>query len=291
MERKQIAPGSDGLTLSGKSPSADYAYLRRVVLLRSHNVLDPSRDFLLEAKLARLAQSRGLVCLHDLVEQMRQVHDPHVEAAIADAMMVNETSFFRDARPFDLLQAELLPKLIAARRKSQSLRVWSAACSTGQEAYSLAILIRENFHLPGNWKVRVEGTDLAKGALERAKAASYERIEINRGLPPRMLARYFEHEGERWTAKPEIRSMCSFRRVDLGSIPLPFTQRFDVILLRNVMLYFAPQLRKAVAAEMHRLLAPDGVLVMGATEQPPDMSMWRAEIRRGACVFRPKERV
>lgn len=290
MERKQNAPGSDGLTLTGKCSSADYAYLRRMVLVRSHNVLDPARDSLFETKLARLARHRGLSSLHDLVEQMRHTADPHLEAAVADAMTVNETSFFRDGRPFELLRTELLHELIAARRKSQSLRLWSAACSTGQEAYSLAILIREHFRLPGSWRVRVEGTDLAKNPVERAQAANYERIEVNRGLPARLLVKYFERDGERWTVAPAIRAMCHFRQLDLGSVPLPFTQRFDLILLRNVMLYFAPQMRKTVAAEMHRLLAPDGVLLMGATEQPPDMGLWTAEIRGGACVFRPKQR-
>ena len=159
-------------------------------------------------------------------------------------MTVNETSFFRDSRPFELLRTELLPKLIAARRKTRTLRLWSAACSTGQETYSLAMLIRENFHLLSGWKIHVEGSDISKSMVERARAGIYERIEVNRGLPARYLARYFERVGERWEVKPEIRAMCRFRQMNLCDIPMPFSQRFDVILMRNVMLYLGP----AVAA-------------------------------------------
>ncbi|HTX76997.1 MAG TPA: protein-glutamate O-methyltransferase CheR [Terracidiphilus sp.] len=275
------------MTLAGKACSADYGYLRRVVLARSQNVLDPSRDFLFEAKLAPLVRNRGLDDLHELVEYMRHARDMHLESAVADAMTVNETSFFRDSRPFELLRRELLPELVAARGGTQSLRIWSAACSTGQEPYSLAILIREHFRMLAGWKVRIEGTDLCREVLERAKEASYERIEVNRGLPARYLAQYFHHAGERWVVKPETRALCSFRQMNLADTPLPFSHRFDVILMRNVMLYFGPQVRRTVMAEVHRLLAPDGVLVMGATEQPPEKSFWKASIAGGACYFRP----
>lgn len=273
--------------MAPKVSNADYGYLRRLVLARSHNLLDPSRDFLFDAKLARLVRNCGLDDLHELVERMRHEHDPQLESAVADAMTVNETSFFRDSRPFELLRTGLLPELIAARRGTHALRLWSAACSTGQEAYSLAILIREHFHMLAGWRIHIEGTDLCREVLERAKAASYERIEVNRGLPARCLAKYFDRTGERWVVKPEIREVCSFRQMNLADTPLPFSERFDVILMRNVMLYCGPDTRRAVMAEVHRLLAPDGVLIMGATEQPPEKSGWKPAIAGGACYFRP----
>ncbi|MFZ0393825.1 MAG: protein-glutamate O-methyltransferase CheR [Terracidiphilus sp.] len=274
--------------MANHGSSADYAYLRRVVLGRSQNVLDPSRDSLFETKLAPLMRNCGLRDVRELVEHMRRTPDEQLESAVATAMTVNETSFFRDSRPFELMRTELLPKLIAARRKTRTLRLWSAACSTGQETYSLAMLIRENFHLLSGWKIHVEGSDISKSVLERARAGIYERIEVNRGLAARYLARYFERVGERWEVKPEIRAMCRFRQMNLCDIPMPFSQRFDVILMRNVMLYLGPASRRAVMAEAHRLLASDGVLIMGATEQPADKEMWRAEIVAGACFFRPK---
>lgn len=278
------------MTMANHGSSADYAYLRRVVLGQSRNVLDPARDFVFEAKLTTLAQKRGLRDVCELVELMRRTRDTQLEEAVAEAMTVNETSFFRDRRPFELLRTELLPELIAARRKTRTLRLWSAACSAGQETYSVAMLIRENFPLLAGWKIHVEGSDLSKNMVERAAAGVYERIEVNRGLPARYLAQYFERAGESWVVKPEIRTMCRFRQMNLCDVPLPFSQRFDLILMRNVMLYFGPQVRRAVMAEAHRLLAPDGVLIMGATEQPADKEMWRAEIVAGACVFRPVKR-
>jgi len=278
------------LTLASHGSSADYGFLRQVVLGRSQNVLDPSRDFMFETKLTRLVRNHGLSDLRELVEHMKRTPDARLESAVADAMTVNETSFFRDSRPFELLRAELLPRMIAARARNRSLHLWSAACSTGQEAYSMAMLIRENFPLLAGWKIHVEGSDISKSVAERAKAGVYERIEVNRGLPAKYLARYFDRAGERWEVKPEIRAMCRFRQMNLCDIPLPFSHRFDLILMRNVMLYFGPAVRRAVMAEVHRFLAPDGMLIMGASEQPPEMGMWKAEIIKGACFFRPVHR-
>jgi len=243
-----------------------------------------------ETKLTRLVRNHGLSDLRELVEHMKRTPDARLESAVADAMTVNETSFFRDSRPFELLRAELLPRMIAARARNRSLHLWSAACSTGQEAYSMAMLIRENFPLLAGWKIHVEGSDISKSVAERAKAGVYERIEVNRGLPAKYLARYFDRAGERWEVKPEIRAMCRFRQMNLCDIPLPFSHRFDLILMRNVMLYFGPAVRRAVMAEVHRFLAPDGMLIMGASEQPPEMGMWKAEIIKGACFFRPVHR-
>lgn len=285
MERGRAFDGSTGLNLTGSGHKDDYAYLRQLVLEHSHNVLDPSRDYLLDAKLARLIRKHGWNDLRELVKTLRRTRDKQLETAVADAMTVNETSFFRDNRPFEIIRTRLLPELIHARQKTRELRLWSAACSTGQEPYSLAMLIRENFHL-GGWKIRVEGTDYCKEMIEQAKAATYERIEVNRGLPALYLAKYFERSGERWIVKPEIRSMCEFRQLNLGKLPLPLDERYDVILLRNVMLYFGQNLRRRLIAEVQRLLAPDGMLLLGATEQPPELEMWRPEIVKGACFFR-----
>lgn len=263
--------------------------MRRLVLDRSQNVLDPSRDSLFETKLAGLARKRGSHDVRGLVEHMRRTHDTQLEAAVAEAMTVNETSFFRDHRVFELLRTELLPKLLVARHKTRTLRFWSAACSTGQEAYSVAMLIRDLPHTSG-WKIHVEGSDIAKNVVERAVAGVYECIEVSRGLPPHHLTRFFEHVGEHWAVRPEVRAMCRFRQLNLSETPLPFSHRFDVILMRNVLLYFGPLVRRAVMAEARRLLAPDGLLIMGATEQPPEMEMWKPEIVRGACFFRPVAR-
>jgi chemotaxis protein methyltransferase CheR len=274
------------------SSSADYGYLRQLVFGLSQNVLDPSRDYLFETRLTKLLRNQGMSHLDELVQHLKVRKNPVLERSIAEAMTINETSFFRDGRPFELLRTELLPKLIESRRAARSLRFWSAASSTGQEAYSLAMLILEHFPLLSGWKIRIEGTDICAEVVERAQAGCYHRIEINRGLPARFVVRYFEHIGEDWSVKPEIRKMCNFRQANLCMAPLPFNRSddsFDVIFLRNVMLYFSQDTRKTLLAGIHRLLAPDGILFLGSSEQPADPSIWTPVLAGGTCHFRPRQ--
>jgi chemotaxis protein methyltransferase CheR len=207
-------------------------------------------------------------------------------------MTINETSFFRDARPFELLRTELLPKLIEARRHTRTLRLWSAACSTGQEAYSLAMLMLEHFPMLVGWDIRIEGTDISSEVVERAQNGRYHRIEINRGLPARFVVRYFDHVNEDWVVKAEVKKHCNFRQANLCAQQLPFNRmsdKFDVIFLRNVMLYFSQDTRKTLLAGIHRLLPADGVLFLGSSEQPAEPSLWQPILAGGTCYFRPRQ--
>jgi chemotaxis protein methyltransferase CheR len=279
-------------TTTQQATAADYGYLRQLVFGLSQNVLDPSRDYLFETRLTKLLRNQGMSRVEELVHHLRTRKDPALERAIAEAMTINETSFFRDARPFELLRTELLPKLIEGRRMQRGLRFWSAACSSGQEGYSLAMLMLEHFPMLVNWNIRIEGTDLSSEVVERARAGRYPRIEINRGLPARFIVRYFDHVGEHWEIKPEVRKLCNFRQANLCAPQLPFnrsTDRFDVIFLRNVMLYFSQETRKTLLAGIHRLLAPDGILFLGSSEQPADPSIWTASLAGGTCYFRPRQ--
>ena len=274
------------------SSSVDYGYLRQLVFGLSQNVLDPSRDYLFETRLTKVLRNQGMTGLDELVHHLKVRKNPMLERSIAEAMTINETSFFRDGRPFELLRSDLLPKLIDSRRNGRNLRIWSAACSTGQEAFSLGMLIHEHFPLLTGWSIRIEGTDISLEVVERAQAGCYHRIEINRGLPARFVVRYFDHVGEDWTVKPEIRKMCNFRQANLCASPLPFNRsddRFDVIFLRNVMLYFSQETRKTLLAGIHRLLAPDGILFLGSSEQPADSSIWTAVLAGGTCHFKPRK--
>jgi chemotaxis protein methyltransferase CheR len=273
------------------SSNVDYCYLRQLVFGLSQNVLDPSRDYLFESRLSRLLHKNGMTRLEELVQQLKASRNPALERSVAEAMTINETSFFRDGRPFELLRVDLLPELIESRRSVRELRFWSAACSTGQEAYSLAMLLNEHFPLLAGWKVRIEGTDICSEVVERARAGCYRRIEMNRGLPARFMIRYFDHMGEDWVVKPEIRNMCNFRQANLCSSPPPFNRaddRFDIIFLRNVMLYFSQETRKTLLAVIHRLLAPNGILFLGSSEQPTDLSNWSSVVAGGTCHFRPR---
>ncbi len=269
--------------------SADYGYLRELVFSLSQNVLDPSRDYLFETRLSRLLRNQGMSRIDELVRSLRTARNPALENAVAEAMTINETSFFRDVRPFELLRAELLPKLIQERRLTHCLRFWSAACATGQEAYSLAMLLLEHFPQLAGWNLRIEGTDLSSDVVERARAGRYHRIEINRGLPARFVVRYFDRTGEDWTVKPEVRKLCNLRQANLCNSSLPFQHtldRFDVILLRNVMLYFAQGTRRALLGRIHRLLARDGILFLGASEQPADLTLWTPVLAGGTCYYK-----
>jgi chemotaxis protein methyltransferase CheR len=270
--------------------ATDFVYLRALVFDLSHNVLEPTRDYLFETRLTKLLRNQGMTRLDELVRHLRTRRDPVLERAIAEAMTINETSFFRDCRPFDLLRAELLPKLIEERRLTRRLRFWSAACSTGQEAYSLAMLILEHFPQLAAWNIRIEGTDICAEVVERAQAGSFHRIEINRGLPIRHVVRYFDRNGEDWTVKPEVRALCNFRQANLCGPSLPFGRtddRFDVIFLRNVMLYFSQETRRTLLAGIHRLFPPDGILFLGSSEQPADPSLWTPVLAGGTCYFKP----
>jgi chemotaxis protein methyltransferase CheR len=273
------------------SQSVDYAYLRQLVFGLSQNVLDPGRDYLFETRLTKVLRNEGMTHLEELVRHLKLKRNPVLERSVAEAMTINETSFFRDSRPFELLRTELLPRLIESRRSGRGLRFWSAACSTGQEAYSLGMLMLEHFPLLAGWNLRIEGTDICAEVVGKAQAGRYHRIEMNRGLPARSIVRYFDHLGEDWTIKPEVKKMCNFRQANLCGPQLPFNRaedRFDVIFLRNVMLYFSHETRKTLLAGIHRVLAPDGILFLGSSEQPADPSIWTAVLAGGTCYFRPK---
>jgi chemotaxis protein methyltransferase CheR len=273
------------------TPGVDYGYLRRLVHGHSQNVLDSSRDYLFDSRLTRLLRDQGMSRLEELVDHLRRRKDPVLERAIAEAMTINETSFFRDNRPFELLRTSLLPQLIDSRRTLRTLRFWSAACSTGQEALSLAILLREHFPQLANWRIAIEGTDICAEAVERARKARYHRIEVNRGLPARFLVKYFDQEDDEWVAKEQVRALCNFRQASLSTPRLPFSRlddRFDIIFLRNVMLYFSQETRNTLLKEIRRVTAGDGYLLLGSTEQPSDPSLWNPVLAGGTCYYIPK---
>jgi chemotaxis protein methyltransferase CheR len=267
---------------------ADYTYLRALVFEHSQNVLESSHDHLFQSRLLDLLHRHGMSRLDELVRLLRLTKSPEMERAVAEAMTINETSFFRDIRSFDLLRNEVIPKLVDARRATRRLRLWSAASSSGQEAYSLAILFREHFPHLSAWGLRIEGTDICAEVVQRARQGRYHRIEMNRGLPARMLVRYFNHVGEEWVIKPEVAELCNFRQANLCA-PLPFQERFDIIFLRNVMLYLSLETRRTLLTAVHRLLAPDGYLFLGSAEQPPERSLWTAVLSGGTCHYRPRQ--
>src|SRR5216684_1590683 len=216
---------------------SDYAYLWGLVLEQSANRIDPSRNALFDTRLTPIARLSGASNLKDFVSMLKVGRPAHLHRAVAEAMTVNETSFFRDITMFEMLRQVVLPQLIEQRMEERRLRIWSAASSTGQEAYSLAMSLAEYFPDLAQWDVKIIGTDISRHVVDYARRGRYRRLEVNRGLPARMLLKYMEREGEEWAVCARVRSMCDFQYANL-STPLPKLPVFDLVLLRNVLLYF-----------------------------------------------------
>jgi chemotaxis protein methyltransferase CheR len=266
---------------------SDYDYLRELVHARSANRIDPARNALFNAKLKPIAQNAGASNLEEFVNILRVDQSPHLHRAVAEAMTINETSFFRDRKMFDALRESILPRLIEANSEKRRLRIWSAACSTGQEAYSVAMLICEEFPALANWDVKIVGTDISRQMVECARRGRFRRMEVNRGLAARMLVKYFERDGEEWEIARRLRSMCQFQCVNLCG-PLPVLPVFDLVLLRNVLLYFIPADRNRVLCSAHQHLARGGYLVLGASEQAEDSTtLFQTEFFGESYYYRP----
>ena len=266
---------------------SDYAYLRQLVLAESANLIDPSRNALFETRLTPIARMAGASTLEDFVSLLRVDRTPQLHRAVAEAMTINETSFFRDGKPFDVLRDTILPKLVENNAAERSLRIWSAASSTGQEAYSIAMLICEHFAELANWDVKIVGTDISRQVIEYAQRGRYRRMEVNRGLPARMLVKYLVRDGDEWEVTPNLRAMCSFQYANLCA-PLPKLPVFDLVMLRNVLLYFPHQDRSCVFSDVYRQMMPGGYLMLGAAEQAEDLTnLFTAEFAKDCYFYRP----
>jgi chemotaxis protein methyltransferase CheR len=266
---------------------SDYAYLRELVMDQSANLIDPSRNALFDTRLTPIARLAGASNLHDFVGLLRSGRPAHLHRVVAEAMTVNETSFFRDVQPFEMLRQVVLPNLIKERGRGKRLRIWSAASSTGQEAYSLAMLIAEHFPMLATWDVKVIGTDISRQVVDYAQRGRYRRLEVNRGLPARMLLKYMVRVDEEWEVCPQIRSLCEFQHANLCG-PLLQLPQFDLVLLRNVLLYFSQHDRGALFTDVHRKMMPNGYLVLGTAEQAEDSTnLFEVEFAANCYFYRP----
>jgi chemotaxis protein methyltransferase CheR len=268
----------------------DYAYLRALVLEQSANLIDPSRNALFDTRLTPIAQLAGASNLEDFVNILKVDRPEHLRRAVAEAMTINETSFFRDLRPFEMLRETILPRLIESRTDVRRLRIWSAASSTGQEAYSLAMMMVDHFPGLAGWDVKIIGTDISRQVIDYARRGRYRRLEVNRGLPARMLLKYMEREGEEWAVCARVRSMCDFQYANL-STTLPKLPVFDLVLLRNVLLYFPQHDRRRLFRDVYRQMEQDGCLILGNAEQAEDSSdLFEVEFASNAYFYRPRAR-
>lgn len=270
-----------------REPTAASGPDRAPVRYKPTTRVDTSRSFLFEPRPDPVARLIGAAHLHEVGDLLRADRPSPLYRATSEALTINETSFFRDREPFDAIRATILPALIEARRPTKRLRLWSAATSTGQEAYSLAILIREHFPELDDWDVKIIATDIAHDVLAYAERARYRRLEINRGLPAKMLLKHFTRSGDEWAINPRVRALCAFTQANL-TIPMPSLPVFDLVLMRNVLLYFPDQERKAALRNVHRAMAPDGYLILGSAEQAEDSTdRFQVQFAEKSYFYRP----
>lgn len=243
---------------------ADFQYVRSLVRLRASIVLAPGKEYLVEARLRPVADDHGLASVGELVERLRSEAHNGLHHRVVEAMTTNETSFFRDQSVFEALRDHVLPALLRGERRGRPLTIWSAACSSGQEAYSLLMLLAEHFAaaLPAT---TVVASDISPEMLERARTARYSRIEIGRGLPTRLLVRYFDRDGAGWRVRDELRRRVVLRELNLAG-PWPALPTADLVLCRNVLIYFDVETKRTVLERLQRQLASGGYLVLGASE-------------------------
>ena len=241
----------------------DYEYLRKLLKDRSGLVLSAEKQYLVESRLLPLARKASLSGISELVGKMKSGNDRLV-VDVVEAMTTNETFFFRDKVPFDHFRETIMPAMIKARGTRRALRIWCAASSTGQEPYSLAMILKEMPALAG-WRFDIIATDLSQEVLEKAKAGIFSQFEVQRGLPIQMLVKYFKQTGDLWQLNPDIRAMVQFRQLNLLQ-DFAHLGTFDVIFCRNVLIYFDQETKIAIFNRLARINEADGFLVLGAAE-------------------------
>lgn len=242
----------------------DFDYIAQLIHQQAAIVLEPGKEYLAESRLEPVARDHGLASIAELVQRLR-TGSVDLREAVVDAMTTNETSFFRDSHPFNALREEILPQLIEARRVARTLTIWCAASSSGQEPYSLAMLLREHFPQLQDWQVRILATDISPSMLERTRQGRYSQLEVNRGLPAAMLVKYFERDGMHWVVNHDLRRMVSTQYLNLAE-RWPVLPPFDLVLLRNVLIYFDIPTKQQILARVRQQLRPDGLLLLGGAE-------------------------
>ncbi|BBD61310.1 CheR methyltransferase, SAM binding domain protein [Nostoc sp. HK-01] len=245
--------------------TSDFDYLRQLVYQHSAVVLDGDKTYLAELYLQPIAEAAGFTTITDLIAYLRHqpLNDLHIQTI--EALVTNETSFFRDTYPFEALKQLVLPELIKKRRIERSLNIWCAACSHGQEPYSVAMLIREHFPLLANWSLTIIASDFSGKVLARAKEGRYNQLEIKRGLPKNLRERYFKLLDNEWQIHDEIRQSIDFRQINLVD-SWSILPNIDVIFLRNVLIYFDIATKKDLLTKVRQQLNPDGYLFLGSGE-------------------------
>ena len=245
--------------------TTDMSYVRELILERSAIVIDAEKEYLVQSRLEPVAKEAGLGSLEELVAKLQGTPYGHLHKRVVEAMTTNETSFFRDTAPFEALKVNVLPDLIAKRASQKNLNIWCGASSSGQEPYTIAMVIREHFPELLNWKLQFFATDISTEMLAKCREGKYSQLEVNRGLPAQLLVKYFTKKGLGWQISEDLRNLITFQEMNLSGT-WPTFPKFDIIFIRNVLIYFDVETKKQILGKARLLLNPDGYFFLGGAE-------------------------
>jgi chemotaxis protein methyltransferase CheR len=249
----------------------NYRFLQEHVYSSAGIVLEGDKHYLFESRLTPIVRQLGLDSINDLCALLKATREPAVGHQVVEAMTTNETYFFRDPAHYEAIKTVLLPRLKDERRDTRRLRFWSAAASTGQEAYSLAMLLLENGLK--DWSTQILGTDFSSQIVKRAESGKYHQIEVNRGLPATLLVKYFQRAGVEWQLNDTIRRMARFETIDLRN-SMRALGPFDLVFCRNVLIYFDAETKKKIMQQIHGTLFRGGWLLLGGAETAFGVDEW-----------------
>jgi chemotaxis protein methyltransferase CheR len=267
-----------------------FAFLCDLVRKESAIVLEPGKEYLVESRLAPIARREGLASVGDLVQRLVTSPGAPLRTQIVDAMTTNETSFFRDVHPWQTLREEILPELFRMRAGVKRLNVWCAACSSGQEPYSLAMLIRDDFpEQAATWAIRIMATDLSETMVQRCKDGAFSQLEVNRGLPAAMLMRHFTRDGMEYRVDDKVKRLVDVRPANLV-VPstMPQMGGIDIVMIRNVLIYFDEATKVKILGGVRERMKSDGYLMLGSSEVSTGLGARFTRHQTGRTIyFRP----
>jgi chemotaxis protein methyltransferase CheR len=267
-------------------PAEDFQFFCSWLQTRSGILLEAGKEYLVESRLERVAVQARLGSVTAVVRRLRDRPPASLELAVVEALTTNETSFFRDWKPFEALRLKLVAEAAERRASERRLDLWSAACSSGQEAYSVAMMLAEHFPQLATWDVQLHCTDLSTEMVERTRAGRFTQLEVNRGLPAALLVKHLKQEAGAWVAAEPLRRRLRPQIMNLTG-PWPPLPTMDIVLMRNVLIYFDLSTKKAILDRTRRLIRPGGVLFLGSAETTLGLSDgWRREEAAGATFFR-----
>lgn len=275
-------------TLTSALDPQSFSYISSLVRRKSAIILEGEKAYLVESRLTPMVRELGLLNISDLVTELQKPGSQGLNQRVVEAMTTNETSFFRDIHPFNALRDKILPGLIQRRSKEKAITIWSNACSSGQEPYTIAMILAEHFPMLKNWKVRLISSDLSNRILDKARLGCFNQTEVNRGLPMNFLLKYFTKDGGKWTIDPSIRNMIEFRELNLVE-PFPaILPKMDIVFLRNVLIYFSPESKTEILNKVRAVMHKDSYLFLGGSETTMNLNVGFEREQVGSAVcYRP----